>query len=278
MRRFWKGLLFFVALLPTAALAQGAIQQSGPIVPFHLPIWFQNGVQGDGGSASGVSSSGSIFAGASESLLILHGTGTPPFANAGSGPFGTNACNYDAPVNNATGYHYLCFSPNAQGGGLIAYGAGNGAAQLPLSMILNGITYQFPFVLSGIVGPPTTVISDLACWGNTVGTLLSDCGPNPNALRIIASGTTDTATAADVTIAWNSAATSAKTESLYACGSAQKGDQITIKDEKGNSSTYPVGIDANGGNTIDGLSVYYLAFNLQSAWLQCDGSGNWIVK
>lgn len=52
MRGFWAWLTLAVALLsfPLDARAQGAIQQSGPIVPFHAPAWFQNGVQGDAGT------------------------------------------------------------------------------------------------------------------------------------------------------------------------------------------------------------------------------------
>ena len=46
------------------------------------------------------------------------------------GPYGTNICDYDAPTNNATGYHYVCLSANAQGGALIAVGAGGVASQL----------------------------------------------------------------------------------------------------------------------------------------------------
>ena len=48
----------------------------------------------------------------------------------------------------------------------------------PFSIVLNGATYQFPYTVGGIVGPSTTIINDYACWANTVGTLLRDCGPS----------------------------------------------------------------------------------------------------
>lgn len=55
MRGPWKYLgaaaaLLSVVLFDTAAVAQGAVQQSGPIVPFHNSSWFGNGVIGDGGT------------------------------------------------------------------------------------------------------------------------------------------------------------------------------------------------------------------------------------
>jgi hypothetical protein len=106
----------------------------------------------------------------------MTGTGTPPFAGTGTGPLGTNLCDYDAPITNPTGYHYLCLSPNAQGGGLIAYGAAGGATQLPLTAIINGVSYPFPFVLTGVLGPGSSTVGNLALWNNTNGTLLKDGG------------------------------------------------------------------------------------------------------
>lgn len=156
-------------LLPALAWAQGTILQSGPVTPRHPAAWYQNGVQGDPGPASGA-----LGVGISELFMSVPGSGTPPFANAGSGPFGTNGCDYDAPVTSPSGYHFFCWSPNAQGGGLFAYGAGGGASQLPFYFNLNGTTYQFPFSTSGIVGPVSTTVGDLAIWNNTAGTLLKD--------------------------------------------------------------------------------------------------------
>ncbi len=165
----------FLILSATAAAAQGTILQGGPWAPGHAPMYTGQGsgqaVVQDSGPAGG----GATGYGLSEQRLVARGTGTPPYAGPGTGPFGTNWCDYDAPITNPTGYHFLCFSPNASGGGLIAYGAGGAAAQLPLSFNFNGTVYQFPFVIGGVVGPVSSTVNDFACWNNTVGTLLKDC-------------------------------------------------------------------------------------------------------
>jgi hypothetical protein len=154
-----------------AALAQGAVQQAGTVTPSHPVSWFYNGVVGDPGPASGAGQ------GISEFLGIIQGDGTPPYANAGSGPLNTNDCWYDAPVTNATGYHYLCTSPNAQGGGLITYGYGGAASPLPFTINVNGTPFSFPGAGTGdVTGPASSTIGDIALWNNTGGTLLSDGG------------------------------------------------------------------------------------------------------
>lgn len=161
----------------TAALAQGTVLQGGPWAPGHAPMYTGQGsgqaVVQDSGPAGG----GGTGYGMSEGLYVARGTGTPPYVAQGTGPFGTNWCDYDAPITNPTGYHFLCLSPNAQGGGLLSYGAGGAAAQLPFQLDLNGILYQFPFSTSGVIGPATSVIGDVAIWNNTVGTLVKDLPP-----------------------------------------------------------------------------------------------------
>jgi len=169
----WRTCLPLIALLlaPLSALAQGVPIQAGAVTPRHAPMYvgppFVNPgsqvVIGDSGPAGG----GGIGLGLSEQLLTVpqSGSSTGPWANSGTGPFGTNWCDYD---NWTTGaYHYLCLSPNAQGGALIAVGAGNGASNLPLSIIVNGITYPFPGSLSSITLNVTPVI------GGTNGTCLT---------------------------------------------------------------------------------------------------------
>lgn len=175
--------LFLGLALASAAFGQAAILQGGAWTPGHVPQYGNSGnsqpIVIDGGGAGG----GAAGVTLSELGITARGTGTPPYAGQGTGPSGTNICDYDAPTTNATGYHYLCFSANAQGGGLIAYGAGGVATALPFNFIFNGTTYAFPFAVGGIVGPPSTVVSDFACWNNTTGTLLKDCGTfaNPTA-------------------------------------------------------------------------------------------------
>jgi hypothetical protein len=123
---------------------------------------------------SGAASGGPVGMGLSELDMIARGTGTAPYAAQGTGPYGTIDCKYDGPTTGP--YHYLCLSPNAQGGALIAIGNGGGATTQGFNLILNGATYAFPFVVGGIVGPSTSVVNDAACWNNTTGTLLKDCG------------------------------------------------------------------------------------------------------
>ena len=164
-----------LALLPAAAAAQAVPLQSGPWTQGHIPQYAAPGGQQpilmDGGGAGG----GGLGVNIGEiGITIRSPTNTYPAANAGNGPFSTNVCDNDAPTTNATGYHYLCWSPNAQGGGLLAYGAGGTATPLPFQFNINGTNYQFPFAISGILGPGSTTIGHLALWNNTIGTLLSD--------------------------------------------------------------------------------------------------------
>src|SRR5271156_4434921 len=147
MRSLTRAVVALAALaLAPAALAQQSLLQGGPWTGNHAPMYFGPSgtfgqpILGDSGPASG----GAVGGGLSELGLTVQGTGTPPYANAGTGPFGANLCDNDAPVTNATGYHYFCLSPNAQGGGLIAYGAGGTASTLPLQFEVNGTLYTFP--------------------------------------------------------------------------------------------------------------------------------------
>ena len=141
-----KRLLFIPFLLIgiASAFAQSAVLQGGPWKPYRAPMYIGQGtgqpVIGDSGPAGG----GPPGVGISELGITAQGTGTPPYAGQGSGPYGANVCGYDAPVTNPTGYHYFCLSPNAQGGALIALGYGGGASPLPFNIILNGVTYPFP--------------------------------------------------------------------------------------------------------------------------------------
>lgn len=164
-----------LALAPSLAFGQSSVIQGGPTTQGHVPQYATQGTQQtvviDGGGAGG----GAAGANPGEIGIVARGTGAAPYVGQGTGPLGTNICDYDAPTTNPAGYHYLCISANAQGGGLLAYGAGGAAAQLPLSFNINGTTYAFPFTVGGIVGPGTSVIGDLACWNNITGTLLKDC-------------------------------------------------------------------------------------------------------
>lgn len=166
-------------LASTLAFGQGAVLQGGPWTPGHLPQYVGQGsgqpVISDGGAASG----GAIGANAAEIGIVARGTGTPPYAGQGTGPYGTNVCDYDAPTTNATGYHYICLSANAQGAATLAVGAGGVASPIPFQFIVNGASYTFPFTGSGggnVVGPGSSIINDIATFNATNGTLLKDSG------------------------------------------------------------------------------------------------------
>ena len=184
MSRFARLILAAGVLVASAvsAFGQSSILNSGAVTPGHGPMYVQGGIGSqtvvtDSGSAGG----GPIGLGYSENLIVARGTGTAPYSNQGTGPLGTIDCRYDAPITNATGYHYLCFSPNTVSGGttggLIAYGAGGAAGQLPLLLNINGTTYQFPFSIGGIVGPGTTTVGGIVVWNNASGTLVKDTPP-----------------------------------------------------------------------------------------------------
>lgn len=193
-QRHPKRLSFFVgallAIISTTAWSQSAILQGGAWTPGHAPMYV-----GQGGSQpvvqdSGPASGGGPGLGLSELNIIARGTGTAPYAGQGTGQYGTNACDYDGPTTGP--FHYFCWSPNAQGGGLIAVGAAGGASALPFNFILNGTTYAFPFVTGGIVGPGTTTVNHLAVWNNATGTLLADTATLPAGTTIPIATTTFT--------------------------------------------------------------------------------------
>lgn len=149
----------------------------------------------DSGSAAG----GVNGLGLSELLLTARGSGTAPYAGQGNGPSGTNLCDYDAPTTNSSGYHYLCFSANAQGGALIATGAGGSASTQPLCFIVNGA----PICIGGSTGTNvatyTAPVVDGAvpCWASTSG-LLGDC--SADAASLLGDATASAGTASTFTI------------------------------------------------------------------------------
>jgi hypothetical protein len=159
MRRILLTLV--LSLLPGLAAAQGVLLQGGPTTDGHAPMYVGNQSPGsqtvvqDSGPASG----GGTGLGLAELLLVARGTGTPPYVAQGTGPFGSNACDYDAPTSNPTGYHYFCFGPNTSlGGPSIIVGYGGGASPLPFTIDVNGINYPFPASLSELIIGTTPVV------------------------------------------------------------------------------------------------------------------------
>lgn len=168
--------LFLALLAPCAAMAQSTLLQGGSWSSGRVPMYVGSGgaqtIVQDSGPASG----GGPGIGLSELNITARGTGTAPYAGQGTGPNGEVACIFDAPTTNATGYHSLCFSANVSSGGLISYQANGAASALPFNFKVNGVNYEFPFTTSGVVGPSSSTVGNAACWNNTSGTLLADCG------------------------------------------------------------------------------------------------------
>lgn len=135
-------LSLILAMCPALALAQGTLLQSGPTTQGHSPSYANQG--GAGSQAvvqdSGPAGGGGAGLGLSELNLTARGTGSAPYIAQGTGPLGTVFCIQDAPTSNTNGYHYLCFSANVAGAGLITYGAGGIATPQDLNFNINGTT------------------------------------------------------------------------------------------------------------------------------------------
>lgn len=97
-------------------------------------------------------------------------------------------------------------------------------------------------------------------------------------VRLVSTGTTDTATTADGLIKWTSASTSSKSQTMPICDSSTAKVPITIKDGVGNANTYNIIVDSNGGSTIDGAASYAITINRGSITLLCDGVSDWTIQ
>lgn len=147
---------FILLMFPIEGWAQtlggGAILQGGPWAQGHGPMYVGQGSSQAIVMDSGPASGGGVGVGLSEQLLVARGTGTAPFIAQGSGPFGTNWCDYDAPTTNPTGYHFLCLSANVNGNSYIATGPGGTGTPGGLTFNINGIettyTGKMPLVTS----------------------------------------------------------------------------------------------------------------------------------
>lgn len=102
----------------------------------------------------------------------------------------------------------------------------------------------------------------------------SPCG------KRISTGAADTAvysTDANCSILWNSSTTSNKTETLYNCNSVSAWTIVTLVDEIGTATTFPVIVAPFSANTILKRTSYQLLGSFSSVQFQCDGTGNWVV-
>lgn len=172
-----RAITFLLTLLwASSAFAQATLQQGGATTQGHAPAYWSTGSQQPIVIDSGPAGGNTTGQGLSELNITARGTGAAPYAGQGTGNGGTVFQIQDAVSTNATGYHFLGLSANAGGGGLLNYGHVGSASTLPLTFRVNGTDYQFPFTTGSVIGPGLSVVGHMACWNNTAGTLLSDCG------------------------------------------------------------------------------------------------------
>lgn len=149
------GLLLIATLfLSATALAQqgSSIKQSGSVTPGHVMMWTTNGVAQDGGTAA---------------LGFLTSVGV-----VASGP---GICQRSAlPSTNA--WQTFCLGVTTAGGAIISLQNYGTAPAEPLTFVINGTSYEFPYTVGGIVGPGTSIIDHVAVFNNNVGSLLADSG------------------------------------------------------------------------------------------------------
>lgn len=173
MLRIVAGLI--ALLIASPVFGQGSVLQGGGWSPGRIPMYVGTGsgqaVVQDSGPAGG----GASGVGIKELLLTARGTGTPPFVAQGTGPGGTNFCNFDAPTTNAAGYHYLCMSPNATVAGLtgtiISAGSGGATSPIPLYICSNGTCFSPGGGIAGMTVGVTTIAS-----GTSNGILYNNAG------------------------------------------------------------------------------------------------------
>ena len=242
--RFFAMLSAFAFAVP--AFAQSTVLQGGPWAPGHAPQYVGSGSQPvvlDGGGAGG----GVLGATLGEiGITSRSATNSYPSANSGKGPNGEHACLYDAPITNVSGYHYLCFDPNALGGGLISYGASGGASYLPLTILVNGVAQS--------TGSGAT-----------------------SAVRTIASGAADALSLGDSVVIWNSSTASAKTETIPACSSAIIGHAFTIADKAKTAGSYNITLLPVSG-TIGGVASRPIQISGGAQTILCDGVSDWVLE
>lgn len=172
-------LALLVAAIPTMGFAQETVLQGGSWTAGLMPMYSLSG----GGSQPTVQQSATAAGGASsikEMSIVARGSGSAPYVGSGGGYLGSRFCMYDAPPSNATGGHQVCLDPDVTGGfGLLSFTAFGSASNIPFKMSVNGTVVEFPFALTGVLGPATSTVGHVATWNNSSGTLLADGGLLP---------------------------------------------------------------------------------------------------
>jgi hypothetical protein len=146
-------LSILVALIASClpALAQN-IRQSGNVTPAHAACWTTNGIVQDCGNAA-----------------------IPFLTSIGTVGQGQTICAWSA-LSTAPGSQKLCLGVFDNSPATITLQNFGTDTPQGLNFVINGTAYAFPYTVGGIVGPVSSTSGDFACWNNTVGRLLKDCG------------------------------------------------------------------------------------------------------
>lgn len=153
MNRFLS--IFFALIascLPAMAQTGTPTKQSGNVTPTHASCWTTNGIVQDCGTAA-----------------------IPFLTTIGTVYNGPSICAWSA-LSTAPGSQRICLGATDAGGAQLSVQNFGTDSALPLSFLINGTAYQFPYTIGGVVGPNSSVVGDLALWNNTVGSLLKDGG------------------------------------------------------------------------------------------------------
>jgi len=141
--RMWAAAFVAALFVSGSAFAQ-SVTQAGPAVGGQMPVYVAGGGAGFATiMAAGKAAGGPIGTGLNE---FLQQSQSP----IGSGPYGAHNCAYSTYATNPAGANYFCFDANANGGGLLAFGALGGTTPLPASLLINGTQYPMPGTVSGL--------------------------------------------------------------------------------------------------------------------------------
>lgn len=155
VRSFWTGLVLALTLAGQVS-AQGTVQQSGPVVPFHAGTFFGNGVLADAGTPF---------------KPYLNDVGLFNGANC---PFGISS--QTTPGTSLVPYSQFSICQTLTTTTLSFTGA-NGQSAPGVFFNVGGTNYAFPGPGNGdVLGPPSAISGHVACYNSSSGTLLSDCG------------------------------------------------------------------------------------------------------
>lgn len=239
--------------------AQAQVMQTGGgVTPQHLAMWAANNVIQD---AAGAARTAQGLQPLELGLLAPPNTSGNPFpaTASGTGPNGEIACLYDSPLGQAG--HYMCFTPNIGGGvASIDIGPTGGGTNGSLQFLINGTKIAFPGPGNGtVVGPGTTTAGNVACWNNTLGTILADCGPGGTLAPLVPTQSLADNSTQSVNSAW------VKGQGYLTTAAASVAPQGRLSLQSNN---------ATPGNLGSGLTtIYYVGYvgNLVPVW---NGSTN----